>query len=181
MIFYNFVLAKSDGKAEQALPALIEALKDENRFMRFEAAIALGYMGEEVEQIVPALVEALNDKDISVRYKAAYSLGQIGEQAEQAVPALIEVLKDYNVLMSSYAAEALGMIGGKAKQAIPHLKELLIGEKDIDVKFQASFALTKLERKRGEGSRIIDEMIEKGELEEDQIQLYNELCQELGF
>jgi HEAT repeat protein len=44
----------------QALPALLEALKDENGYVRRAAAEALGEIGD--PQAVPALLEALKDE-----------------------------------------------------------------------------------------------------------------------
>lgn len=76
---------------------------------------------------------------------------------------------------------ALGMIGEKAEKATPHLKEQLTKEKDTIAKYSLAFALTQIERKRGEGTRIIKVMKKKGELVNWQIGQYDRLCQELDL
>ena len=72
---------------EPAIPALIEALSDENAFARSQAAGALGRIGE---QAIPALIETLSNADVFTRSLAASALGDIGEQAVDAEPALIK-------------------------------------------------------------------------------------------
>jgi hypothetical protein len=70
----------------KVVPALMEALKDTNKSVRWEAAIALGNIPGDMRVAVPALVAALHDKDESVRNEAASSLGRIGQSPELAVP-----------------------------------------------------------------------------------------------
>ena len=111
--------------AEAAVPALIEALKDEDSNVRGSAADALGKIGPAA---VPALIEALRDDDSDVRYTAA-ALARIGPAAEAAVPALIEALKHDDSIVRFNAAYALGKIGPAAEAAVPTLLEAL---KDYD-------------------------------------------------
>jgi len=58
------------GKA--AVPSLIEALKNKNTLMRWEAAKALGEIGD--PETAPVLVEALEDEEFDVRWLAAEGL-----------------------------------------------------------------------------------------------------------
>lgn len=60
--------------AKDAVPALIEALDDENQ-VRSNATKALGWIGEPA---VPALIQALGDENHYVRDNAADALGRIG-------------------------------------------------------------------------------------------------------
>ena len=99
-----------------AVPALIEALGDENRNVRRAVAIALGRIGLVA---VPALIEALKDADTAIRLHAAFALGQMGPRAEAAVPALIDALKDADTQVSWRAVEALAAIGPQAEAAVP--------------------------------------------------------------
>lgn len=64
------------------VPALVEALKDEDPFIRRDAARALGKFGPDAVDAVPPLRVLLTDKEPSVRKAAAQSLKQI-------VPAVI--------------------------------------------------------------------------------------------
>ena len=45
------------------MSALIQALQDEDRYVRFAAVDALGSMGEEAVDAVPALIKVLKDQD----------------------------------------------------------------------------------------------------------------------
>jgi HEAT repeat protein len=58
------------GKA--AVPSLIEALKNKNTLMKWEAAKALGEIGD--PETAPILVEALEDEEFDVRWLAAEGL-----------------------------------------------------------------------------------------------------------
>jgi HEAT repeat protein len=70
-------------KDPAAVPALIEALKDEVETVRCAVANALGEIKDPAA--VPALIKALKDKSYSGNY-AAWALGEIGDPA--AIPAL---------------------------------------------------------------------------------------------
>ena len=65
---------------EQAtvVPALTEALQDENKFVRRDAAKGLGKFGPAAQDAVPALQYRLQDGEPSVRKAAARALAQIG-------------------------------------------------------------------------------------------------------
>jgi HEAT repeat protein len=58
-------------------PALVEALHDENGYVRRDAAITLAKLGPAAKNIVPALVAALKDKERGVRKAAAQALKKI--------------------------------------------------------------------------------------------------------
>ena len=57
---------------KEAVPALIEALKDKNSLMRWEAAKALGEIAD--PETAPVLVKALEDEDFDIRWLAAEGL-----------------------------------------------------------------------------------------------------------
>jgi HEAT repeat protein len=122
-----------------AVPALIEALKDEHSYMRHNAAEALGKIGigdEHFEIIVQnlkhdneyvregaacalgklkdaryvsALIVTLKDEAADVRKNVIHALAEIKDVS--AVPALIETLKDQDEKIVKRAVWALGMIG----------------------------------------------------------------------
>jgi HEAT repeat protein len=68
--------------AQGAAPALIEALKDQDQFVRISAAKTLGKLGTAATTAVPTLVELLKDQVALVRASAADALGQIGRRRE---------------------------------------------------------------------------------------------------
>ena len=61
-----------------AVPALIEALRDDDGGVRAGAAAALGEIGPAAAAAVPALTEALRDAKGEVRVRVAGALGEIG-------------------------------------------------------------------------------------------------------
>ncbi len=63
--------------AAEIVPALIEALQDEEPEVRRSAAFGLGTFGEQAKDAVPALQAALNDPASEVRKAAGVALGYI--------------------------------------------------------------------------------------------------------
>ena len=101
-------LARLGPEAKAAVPALSEALKDEEAFVRGYAASALSGIGPAA---VPALSKALKDEERDVRVSAAAALARLGPaEAKAAVPALSEALKDEVANVRRAAARALDQI-----------------------------------------------------------------------
>jgi len=141
----------------------------------------IGFSGT-VKAYEKALLDALNNKDKKVREIAIRSLRLMGEEIEEiekVVLVLIEKLMDNDKDVRIEVASVLGRFGVKAEKAKPHLKKLIDNEQNSRDKFEFAFALIRIEKKRGEGTRIIEEMKEKRILEEWQIRSYDSLCQEL--
>ncbi len=126
-----------NGEFEEAVPALIQALKDGDEYVRRSVARAFSQIGSKA---VPALIQALKDGDSDVRQNAAWALGQIGPEAKAAVLALIQALKDGDSDVRLNAAEALGRIGPEAKAAVLALIQAL-KDGDSDVRLNAAEAL----------------------------------------
>lgn len=86
----ELLLAKQD-----AIPPLIEALKDRKRPSKVRADVAeilfRMYVRESDRRIVPAVLECLGDEDIQVRERIAITLGDIGDK--DAVEPLVQRLK----------------------------------------------------------------------------------------
>jgi HEAT repeat protein len=87
------MLFKSRGKP--AVPALVKCLKDPDKKVRQNAAVALREIGEEPDLVVPALMENLRDSDREVRMITAIALGAFGDRAKASVPAFLELIKEY--------------------------------------------------------------------------------------
>jgi 3-methyladenine DNA glycosylase AlkC len=90
-------------KAKKDVKGLIKALTDEDKYVRKQAAWALGQMGESA---VERLIRALKDEEEAVRSRVAEALGKIGDA--RAVEPLIQALKDKDRVVRWRAAEALG-------------------------------------------------------------------------
>jgi HEAT repeat protein len=91
----------------QALPGLIEGLKDPDPLVRTGAAEALKALPNPAPA-VPALTKALREKDAGVRRAAAEALGKAGDQS--AVPALVKALFHRDVHTRRHAAKSLALL-----------------------------------------------------------------------
>jgi HEAT repeat protein/protein-S-isoprenylcysteine O-methyltransferase Ste14 len=103
----------------EAVDSLITLLGDENLYIRWYCANALGTVRS--EKIVEPLIRLLDDPDQNVRKMAAGSLGESG--SGKAIEPLINVLTNPAEGVESVAACALGKL--KAENAVQPLIELL--------------------------------------------------------
>ena len=126
---------------EPAVPHLIQVLSDENGPTRRMAAYALAAVGAPA---VPALREALQHTEEAVRIEATYAFAQIGAPAAAALPVLIEHTKDPAVEVRRYLADAFGGIGPAAAPAVPALIEMLENDDDKQARFEAALALAQI-------------------------------------
>ena len=115
-------LAQIGPAARQALPALLQAARDEDLRVRASAAQALGSMGSAATEAVPALEDLLKDPSFPVRMYAVRALSQIGSPTKAAIPGLLWALQqpDSSELRQA-AAKALAGIGAEAKEAVAAL------------------------------------------------------------
>jgi HEAT repeat protein len=105
-----------------AIPALIEALNDPFRFVRWAAARTLGRLAPEAAaQVVPALIRLVQGCDLDVQEAAATALEQFGPLAAPAVSALGEVAANGTPEVRIAAMKALAAIGTAAAPAIPQI------------------------------------------------------------
>ena len=74
-------LAARPAEADRIVPALCDALRDENTYVRHDAASVLAKFGPDAREAVPALTLALQDSDHSVRKAAGSALKKIDPQA----------------------------------------------------------------------------------------------------
>ncbi|HEY2434082.1 MAG TPA: HEAT repeat domain-containing protein [Vicinamibacterales bacterium] len=95
-------------KDSEAVPPLLDALKDTDAGVREQVAWALGAIGD--RRAVDGLVAALGDGVAGVRKQAAWALGALGDR--RAVSGLTRALKDADAGVRKQAAWALGAIGG---------------------------------------------------------------------
>jgi HEAT repeat protein len=141
------------------VPGLIALLKDKDRAVREDAAIALGMIGD--PSAVPALIEALQDGQVKVR--AIMALGMIGDT--RAVEPLIRILEGIGIhqkgtpmpgcivseewFIREEAAKTLGHINDL--RSVPALLQSL---KDTRLREKASGALVEL------GPQVIDQLVD---------------------
>ncbi|MCB9644699.1 MAG: HEAT repeat domain-containing protein [Myxococcales bacterium] len=92
-------------KASDALPTLVESLRDPDKEVQQAVLIAMGKMGRDA---VPHLRKVLQKSAWwRARWYAADGLGKIGPKAHRAIPALVRALQDRNRSVQENAAIAL--------------------------------------------------------------------------
>ena len=103
-------LSKLGGNAAKAVPALVEALKNDDPLLRQNAALALGKIGPAAKDSAPALIEALGDQEWTVRRSAVLALGEIGDP--QALTAVEALVRDPDSLVRKAAVESAKKLRG---------------------------------------------------------------------
>jgi HEAT repeat protein len=130
--------------AAPAGPALVKALNDPNRFVRWAAARALGKVGAvESETAIPALIGMLSDDDVDLRAAAASTLAGYGPAARTAVPVLLAALASEDTSLRVAALRALERIGLESSPALPVIRDALEA-RDASVRQGAARLLGKL-------------------------------------
>jgi HEAT repeat protein len=132
------VLESLGPPAAPAAAAVVKALTDPNRFVRWAAARTLATIGVvEVETAVPALARMLADADKDLRLAAATTLGVYGPTARAAVPALIQAMNGGDSALRAAALLALEQVGPAAEPAIPAISAAL-NDRDARVRQSAA-------------------------------------------
>jgi HEAT repeat protein len=129
-------------KAGPAAPALVQALGDDDRFVRWAAARTLGRIGPVpgVDAVTP-LARMLRDPDLDLARGAALALSRYGPAAKDAVPALIALLRAASDAELRVAVvHTLEGIGTDAQPAVPALSRAL-ADPDVRVRQVAAEAL----------------------------------------
>ncbi|MGD2124434.1 MAG: HEAT repeat domain-containing protein [Desulfobacteraceae bacterium] len=116
------ILERFGQEAKQAIPALHEALKSDNKDVRARALRTLGTIAEPKES-VRLLIKALQSDSNDVRRSALIALGHLGAEAEEALPQIIKILDDEgeNPNIRDNAARALKKFGPHGRDAVPAL------------------------------------------------------------
>jgi hypothetical protein len=122
-------LRRQTAAANEAIPALTDALTDKDRMVRFYAALSLEEMGPAASNAVPALTQVVaytgtgpetNDL-FYVRAVAAVTLGKIGPAATNALPVLQAALHESNAYLRGQTAVAVWRISGDVDTTLPVL------------------------------------------------------------
>jgi HEAT repeat protein len=102
-----------------AIEYLLKALDDEDKWVRYMAADALGNIGDvrSIERLIPLL----DDNDQDVRFATAYALGNIGHPS--AAEALTRTCTRDNCFVKVAAEEALQKVSEGQKGIAPVGKE----------------------------------------------------------
>lgn len=160
---------------QRAFEGLVNALKNENSFIRNSAV--LGLANRKDSRAVSFILDVLNDADIGVRASAAFALGKLGNSdcipnlsaclresinvdahlSRQLIVALTDIcggdcsniiaigLESSIPIVRSTTAEFLGQIGNK--DIVTKLSEYLFSETDQEVRKVIQEALSELKGK----------------------------------
>ncbi len=113
--------------AEPAIPALVEALCDYNKFVRWSSVRTLGRLNpRRADEVVPGLMRLLDDReDPSVRIAAAQALELYGEHASKAVPLLARVINRGDKEYILAILKTIQAIGTDAAPTLPNVAWIL--------------------------------------------------------
>lgn len=155
-------LGQRGSRAAEAVPGLVAVIEgDEDRYVRQEAAMALGLIQSRPDLAIPALANLLSEERRSsyrqtvmsaeVRPRAAWALGQIEIETGNVVAALIKALDDPVPKVREAAVEALGNLDGAASESVPAITKLIRATADLDapaseLKADVSYDVNRLER-----------------------------------
>jgi HEAT repeat protein len=98
--------------AQEAVPVLVQHLKDPDEMVCFFSGLALGSIRKSPEVVVPALTERLSER--GSKWGILVALGRFGPEAKTAVPLIIPLLNDSDGETRSWAAMALKSIDPEA-------------------------------------------------------------------
>jgi HEAT repeat protein len=134
-------LAAMRTEAQAAIPALLKAMRVENRFevqqQLFQALTLVG------SRDLPGFLKAVREIDRQGQWATPYRLGQFGPHGEDAVKPLIKLLRDPQPGKRLAAALALGKLGLLSDQSVPALLKAM-DDPSPQVCVAASISLCKL-------------------------------------
>lgn len=154
------LMGKLGLETPEAVPPLIQALKDDDLHVRTVAATSLGALAsaETAAQAVPALTELLPTGG-PVSVAAARALSRFGPEARSAVPALLKLMKEGEESQVRWnAVRTLGKIGPGAREAVPELIAAL-KDRDDHVREHAAEALGDIGPEAREGVPALIEIL----------------------
>jgi HEAT repeat protein len=139
------VLREMGPVAKDAVPALIDKLRDKNPAIRREAILALAAMEREATSAVGPVAAALDDEH--TRAAATYALGRIGQIPADAEGRIRANAKSDDKVLSTASLWALARMHPEDKELRREVTEQLIArlkDKDSLVRVAAAHALTAL-------------------------------------
>ncbi len=126
----------------EALPKMVDALKDSDSAVRYWGASALIALGTKAQPAADALANLLTDSSPNVRIAAAHALCKLGRERD-AVPVLAELLTDTSEWVRVAAVNVLDLIDEQARPALAALRKAT-SDKSIFVRDPAGRALLEL-------------------------------------
>lgn len=169
-------LGRQTVAADQAVPALIGALGDSCRDVRFQAVLAFRAIGPAASNAVPAIRNELRGgrlgsvNDIFLRAAAARALGDIGPLAASALPDLKVVLQEQNSYLRGQAAVAIWRIDADVQAALPvllqemartselHKEDWITAIGEVGIRAREAIPFLEEELARGKEAMFVEEV-----------------------
>ena len=114
---------------KNALPSLIEGLRDSNSNVRWCSAVAFSKMGNGAQSAQSVLITALNDKNENVRWCSVIALGNIEKNSDEKINAIAGCLNDIDYDVRIAASKILENIAPNLLHSAPEIK-LVINKLD---------------------------------------------------
>lgn len=141
-------IGRCDPKAYEAVPYLIEILKNSKEEPMLRSTCARSLASIHDEKAIPELIQVLeNEENIDVKKSIMQTLGDFGEKAKGAKPKLVSILKNSKDNEIRYwAIRVIGWI--LAREEIQTLKNLMLNDEDGRIRSGAAFALGEMNAKQ---------------------------------
>ncbi|MCD6506380.1 HEAT repeat domain-containing protein [Candidatus Poribacteria bacterium] len=147
---YALRKAYKTGGQKEVLKKLLEGIKSKDSRDRYDAGLALAYIGDkkdgDPDRVVPELIKLLDHKRMGTRLNAVLALGEIGDERAvnpiyQKIILITDEKNKENPEVRRLAVEALGKIG--TKSAMDKLVEI-IQDKGSSLRVDAIEILAKI-------------------------------------
>ena len=147
-------LGKMGAPIEEALPALMNAIKHDALTVAIGAAAGIGELGPAAKDAIPLLTEFLDSGD-ALALESAFAVCRIGgDHARTCLPLLLGTLDDQswgNMAGLEVATQALARLGPAARPALPKLMRLVEESSTFEtVRVFAAFAVARIDPERAE-------------------------------
>lgn len=153
-------LAKFGEESFSVLPALIEALNDEDEIVCKNAAYAIGSIGPKASEAMSSLVYKIQRTKLKeTAIQCIWALGKMEKGAESILDFLVQLLKHQDAEIRSEAVKSLGAIGADFPPIIVALINLLI-DASADVRYQAQVALFRTSLRSAKARQMLMQNIE---------------------
>jgi HEAT repeat protein len=173
------VMAETPTHAEEAeisaaLQGHLEALRDENASVRYDAVKSLGREGRVPRAAILGLIDVLDDEQQFVRSAAVDALADLGQEPKLVVPAMAKLLKDGDKLLRCHVLLRFGAFRGYPEVLMPPLVGAL-GDKSEMVRVTAAMELASLGPRAADAGAVLLRALAKDPGDETQLALLRAL------
>jgi HEAT repeat protein len=170
------VLGQCGKEGKEAIPALLEGLKNGDGYYRLRAADALTKIDpDQAKEKATPVLEQLAPQPVYFRARAMAVLIGLDPDNRKAWDALHEALKDREEFNRVQALDALGQMGSAAKKELPLVKDAL-KDSAPNVRVQAALALWRIDKQTDEAVAALVAIVKQKDLPNQRAQAANILA-----